>query len=186
MAAPSQGQSTATHVAFLRGINVGGHTVTNARLRELFEQDGFAGVWTYRASGNVAFAADRDDAADLEARIGALLGDALGYAVPAFVRDAASVRAIADHRPFPDVPAGGKVHIGFLRAPLDAPTRAELVALARDTDRVVFRGREIYWQVAGRFMDSALSDPAVDRLLADGWTLRTAGTVTGIAAKLAG
>lgn len=174
----------ATYVAFLRGINVGGHTVKNDRLRELFEALGFTRVRTLLASGNVLFDADEVDAAALERRSEAQLRDGLGYAVPTFVRTGDQVAAIAGHDPFPDAPQGGKVHVGFLRQVLDQPTRGEVVALAKDRDRVAFRDRELYWHVADRFMDSALSDPAVDKVLAAAWTLRTANTVQRIAAKL--
>lgn len=41
----------AAYVAFLRGINVGGHMLKNDRLRELFEDLGFHGVRTFLAAG---------------------------------------------------------------------------------------------------------------------------------------
>lgn len=41
--------------AFLRAINVGGHTVPMTRLKELFEDLGLQGVKTFMASGNVVF-----------------------------------------------------------------------------------------------------------------------------------
>ncbi|MDQ4131150.1 MAG: hypothetical protein M3133_09225, partial [Actinomycetota bacterium] len=90
----------------------------------------------------------------------------------------------ADHTPFPDEPDVGKLHIGFLRCELDPSTRDEVSALAKETDRVAFHGREMYWRVAGRFMDSALSEPAIGKVLGDRWTLRTAQTVRRLAAKL--
>ena len=48
----------ARHIAFLRAINVGGHTVTMDRLRRLFGEMGFRGVETFIASGNVVFEAE--------------------------------------------------------------------------------------------------------------------------------
>ena len=47
------------HVAFLRAINVGGHTVKMERLRELFGELEVADVETFIASGNVIYTADR-------------------------------------------------------------------------------------------------------------------------------
>ena len=46
----------ASYAAFLRGMNVGGHRVTNEELRARFAAMGFSGVATFRASGNVVFA----------------------------------------------------------------------------------------------------------------------------------
>ena len=43
------------HIAFLRAINVGGHTVTMDRLRQLFTGLGLKDVETFIASGNVIF-----------------------------------------------------------------------------------------------------------------------------------
>ncbi len=174
----------ATYAAFLRGINVGGHTVKNDRLRELFDDLGFQEVRTLLASGNLIFQSDDVSVSALEDRIEARLRDGLGYDVPTFVRTAEKVTAVADHNPFADAPEGGKLHIAFLRAELDAATRNEVALLAKDTDRVAFLDRELYWLVAGRFMDSALSEPAVGKALGDDWTVRTAKTVQRIAAKL--
>jgi len=39
--------SNTTYIALLRGINVGGHTVTMERLRALFGELGFATVRSY-------------------------------------------------------------------------------------------------------------------------------------------
>jgi uncharacterized protein (DUF1697 family) len=59
-------------IAFLRAINVGGHTVKMDDLRQLFEALGFSGVETFIASGNVVFetnarkvkALDKEDRAE--------------------------------------------------------------------------------------------------------------------------
>jgi uncharacterized protein (DUF1697 family) len=43
------------YVAFLRAINVGGHTVKMDHLRRLFEALGFTNVETFIASSDVVF-----------------------------------------------------------------------------------------------------------------------------------
>jgi uncharacterized protein (DUF1697 family) len=176
-----------THVAFLRGINVGGHSVTNDRLAEVVDEVGMQEVTTFLASGNVLFTAD-DEAADedsLGERLSAHLGERLGWAVPTFVRTAAHVTAVAEADPFPDAAEGGKVHVAFLDAPLDDDEQAAVRSHALDTDTIAFDGREMYWHLAtGRMMESGVGDPALARLLGDRWTLRTATTVQRIARKL--
>ena len=67
-------------IAFLRAINVGGHTVKMDRLRTLFEELGYANVATYIASGNVIFEMPRMSTQTLEAQIEHHLQQALGYA----------------------------------------------------------------------------------------------------------
>ncbi|RZS66150.1 uncharacterized protein (DUF1697 family) [Agromyces ramosus] len=67
-------------VALLRGVNVGGITVTSADLRTLFDELGFTDVRTVLASGNVTFAsAKRESHAALKGRIERALRDRFGY-----------------------------------------------------------------------------------------------------------
>ena len=82
-------------IAFLRAINVGGHTVTMARLREEFEGLGFTDVETFIASGNVIFTSRSNDFARLEKKIEARLRAAFGFEVATFVRTNAEVAAVA-------------------------------------------------------------------------------------------
>ena len=49
----------ATHVALLRGVNVGGVKLAMADLREVVAGLGHAGVTTYIQSGNVLFSTER-------------------------------------------------------------------------------------------------------------------------------
>lgn len=178
----------AAHVAFLRGMNIGGRRITNADLAEAFAGLGFDGVGTYRASGNVFFAdPDRDEAA-LVAAIEKGLDEALGYAVPTFVRSAAEVRAIAELEPFdPDrvAASGGKLQVSVLGSKPAKRKADAVLALAGDEDLLAFAGRELYWLPSGGLLDSDLDLDAIDDLLGPS-TRRTKGTIEGIAAKLAG
>ena len=72
------------YVAFLRAINVGGHTVKMDHLRNLFESMGFANVETFIASGNVIFDSKTKSTAALEMEIENQLQAALGYEVRRF------------------------------------------------------------------------------------------------------
>ena len=45
----------AKHIAFLKAINVGGHTIKMDHLKKLFEKMRFENVETFIASGNVVF-----------------------------------------------------------------------------------------------------------------------------------
>src|SRR3954464_8439943 len=92
-------QTMPSHVAFLRGMNLGGRRIKNEELRAEFEALGLADVVCFRASGNVVFSAKGDEAR-LRSRIEAGLGEALGYEVPVFLRSAAELRALAAHEPF--------------------------------------------------------------------------------------
>ncbi|MBW3619964.1 MAG: DUF1697 domain-containing protein [Actinobacteria bacterium] len=169
-------------VAFLRAINVGGHTVTNARLADLFAELELGDPTPYQASGNVVFDAEGDPAV-LETRIEDHLAAALGYEVVTFVRSVPEVAALADASPFPDPPTGAKLHVAFLKRP---PTDDELAAvteLITDTATSVAAGRELWWALTDGFANSPLATPALSRALTQPTTLRTRTTLTRLARK---
>jgi uncharacterized protein (DUF1697 family) len=147
----------ARYVAFLRAINVGGHTVKMTDLRRSFEGAGFTDVATHIASGNVVFETPARRTAAMESRIESALQANLGYRVDTFVRTVAQLAAIAAHRPFDrlDVEAKGwRLFIVFLGRPLGAEQTDRLTAVDSDLDAFEVRGREVYWLVRGRYSDS--------------------------------
>ena len=73
-------------VAFLRGINVGGHIVKKEQLRGAFEALGFRDVTTYKQGGNVIFETKVNDLEKIRSRIEEKLQETLGYDVAVFIR----------------------------------------------------------------------------------------------------
>ncbi len=69
---------TSQYVAFLRGINVGGHRVKMDRLRSLLEGLDLVDVSTFIASGNMIFSTSEAPLV-LEAQIEQRLRTGLGY-----------------------------------------------------------------------------------------------------------
>ena len=105
-----------THIALLRGINVGGHNkVAMADLRDVMASLGHTDVVTYIQSGNVVFSAAEADtgalASDLEQAIAAALG--VTPAVVVLSREDLA-RAVRDN-PYPDEPNPKYVHAVFFR-----------------------------------------------------------------------
>lgn len=88
------------YIAFLRGINVGGHTVKMERLREVFAELGFTNVRTYIQSGNVFFDSTEIDRQRLTQTIERHLRTTFGYEVPAFLRTVAELERIVANDPF--------------------------------------------------------------------------------------
>jgi uncharacterized protein (DUF1697 family) len=172
------------HIAFLRAINVGGHTVTMDRLRELFGELGLKDVETFIASGNVIFRSPAK-APGLEAKIERHLHQALGYEVHTFIRSEGEVAAIAGYKPFRTVPAdfAGAMVVGFLRGPLDSPTTKAVLALKTAIDDLQVNGREIYWRTAGGQSDSKLTNALFERTLKGRATFRNINTVVRLAAR---
>jgi uncharacterized protein (DUF1697 family) len=176
---------TSRYAAFLRGMNVGGHRVKSEELRSLFEALGFTDVRVFRASGNIVFTAEREPVTELTARSEAGLEEALGYAVPTFLRTAEEVRAIAAAQPFdpPLVQASkGKLQVTMLSSVPAKRAREDVLALPTGEDLLTLKGRELYWLPSGGILDSVLDLKAIAKLLGAG-TTRTKNTVEQIAAK---
>lgn len=88
------------YIAFLRGINVGGHQVKMESLRQLFTEAGLTDVRSYIASGNLFFATDRTDREALKAELESKLLKTLEFEVPIFLRTAEEVEEILLNNPF--------------------------------------------------------------------------------------
>jgi uncharacterized protein (DUF1697 family) len=175
-----------THAAFLRAVNLGRQRQASSEaLRELFEGEGFDDVATFRTSGNVVFGAPRASREQLATRIERALERALGFDVVVFLRTAKEVRAVAGHEPFDgSVVDGskGKLQVALLPERPGAAVRKQVVALARDEDRLAFEGRELYWLPSGGTQRSALDLAAIAELVGP-WTMRTKATIEQLAAK---
>ncbi|MDP3676026.1 MAG: DUF1697 domain-containing protein [Novosphingobium sp.] len=172
-------------IAFLRAINVGGHTVKMYRLRQLFESLGFSSVETFIASGNVVFEAPSQDAAALESRIEKRLLEALGYEVATFIRTDAELAAIASYKPFRRSQLDGAValNIGFLKDKLDNRSKRKLMALRTDIDDFDVHDRELHWLCRKRQSDSTLSNVVFEKALGQRATFRGVNTVRRMAAQ---
>lgn len=145
------------YIAFLRGINVGGHRVKMDRLRELFEEMGFSNVSTFIASGNVIFSASSDDVGSLTARIEKCLAERLGYDVTTFIRSPAELEAIAAFKTGNSgsgEPSTSSLYVILLQAPVADDLRATLSGLRSEMDEFRFSEREIYWLIQGKISES--------------------------------
>lgn len=184
---PAPTDGPVKYLAFLRGMNVGGHRVSMSTLRAEFEALGLARVETYIATGNVIFeTSSAVPAAELEATIEARLLKSLGYPVATFLRTPAALRLVTDRVPFPDElvnTPGYKIHVGFLR---DAPGPVLSQALRQaetSYDAFGVGARELYWLCRGRSSDTLVKWPALERAHALVVTMRNLTTVRTLAGK---
>lgn len=171
-------------VGFLRGMNLGGRRLTNDELVDAARRCGCDDTEAYRGSGNIVFADDRP-ADQLTAALETGLEEALGYAVPVFLRDADEVRAIAAATPFTTsqlADSRSKPQVIFLPVEPSPLVLDELLALVPDGDVLVPAGRELRWLPATGVSDSTLDFRRLDQLTG-GTTVRTLGTVQAIAKR---
>jgi uncharacterized protein (DUF1697 family) len=174
------------YVAFLRAINVGGHTVSMARLVELFEALELADITTFIASGNVLFTS-RTRPALLERQLDRHLHAELGYPAEAFVRSIPELQAIVTQQAFPAarVAAAHALMIGFLRESPSVEVQAATARLAGPTDHLVFHGRELHWLRTVQDSDPKLAK-ALEKTVGAPMTVRNVNTINRIVAKFGG
>lgn len=87
------------YVAFLRGINVGGHIVVKATLEKVFTSLGFKDVSVYKQSGNIIF--DTSESVDkLVEKIEVALKATVGFDVPVFLRSLTDLKELIASDPF--------------------------------------------------------------------------------------
>lgn len=172
-------------IAFLRAINVGGHTVKMGHLRSLFEALEFSKVETFIASGNVIFESSEKIEA-LETRIEQHLQESLGYEVKTFIRSAEELAQVAAHRPFPAAEledAGNFLYVGFLKEHPTDEAQQKLMQFETEVDSFQIHERELYWLCRKKISESAFSGAKLEKALGMPSTMRNITTVNKLAAK---
>lgn len=173
------------YIAFLRAINIGGHVVTMAELKTMFESMGFKSVETFIASGNVIFEAPKQNAALLEKKIAAGLKKTLGYDVATFVRTEDEIASVAAHEPFsPEAMAHTMVmNVAFTDVDLGEEHRVQLEKFCSELSDFAAHGREVYWRCSVRQSDSGFQSQKFEKLMGVAATWRNMNTVRRLTAK---
>ncbi len=114
------------YVAFLRGINVGGHhKVPMVELCTEMEKLNFEKVITLLNSGNIIFDAIADDSEKLEKTISEHLEKVFGFPIPTILRKSEMFYELLDNDPFKDVilTKDIRLYVSFMRkdAEIDLP-----------------------------------------------------------------
>jgi uncharacterized protein (DUF1697 family) len=92
------------YIAFLRGINVGGHhKVPMADLVKAMEKLNFKNVITLLNSGNIIFDAIASELETLEKTISETLEKTFGFPVPTIIRRSEMIDTLLDRDPFKEV-----------------------------------------------------------------------------------
>ena len=159
--------SSQTHIALLRGINVGGHHKLPMKdLKGIFEAAGCTNVQTYIQSGNVVFEPAQAALDELPAQIGEAIEAAFGFSVPIVLRHVDELRQVVASNPFTGEDVDPKtLQIAFLQ---QAPTAEQIAEL--DPDRSppdVFSviGREIFCYYPNGVRRSKLTNTYFDSKL---------------------
>ena len=156
------------YIAFLRGINVGGHVVKMEHLRGLFAELGLANVRTYIQSGNVFFESPDDDRKALAQRIEQHLREALGYNVPVFLRTVAELEHILALNPFKNINVTPDIRlcVMFLAEPVAKDLALPLRSPKDDSEIVQMTELEafvVWYLIKGRPPGSNFLDKTLGR-----------------------
>jgi uncharacterized protein (DUF1697 family) len=152
-----------SHVALLRGINVGGVKLAMSDLRAVLSSLGYADVSTYIQSGNALFSADGTGTGALAADIEAALDKRLGLRPRVVVLTRDELAQVIRDNPYPEEPNPKALHAVFLGEE-PGPERVAAVAAAeqraadkgcRDTAR--FAGRVLFLHTPDGFGRSELA-----------------------------
>ena len=172
-------------LAFLRGMNARGQSVSMEYLRTVFEAEGFTRVETFLENGNVVFEGDAEDPAGLERVIEQMLSDALGYEVVTFIRTDAEVRNIAKYTPFMPafIKAAAALSVALFKEPLDESATRAIMALKTRNDSFHVHGREIYWLSQTKQSESVISNAVFEITVGRPSALRGINTIRMLAQR---
>lgn len=175
-----------THVALLRGINVGrAKRVAMADLRALVADLGYGGVRTLLNSGNVVFTAPGTDADEAAARIEEAIAARLGVSSRVTVLSAAEVAAVVAENPLLEVADNpSRLLVAVLTDPADR-RRLEPLAEQDWTPEVLALGTRVAYLWLPEGMLAGRLSEAVGRALGDAVTTRNWSTVTKLRALTA-
>lgn len=174
---------TETHIALLRGINVGGkNKLAMKDLESIFMGAGATAVRTYIQSGNVLFTACRNVLGDLGDVVVTEIAARHGLRVPVILRSQAEIEAARGVNPFHRRGLNPKaLHVMFLR---DSPSNSTVLALdphRSPPDEFAVLGREVFLHCPNGIARSKLTTTWIDRALDTVSTIRNWNTVNALA-----
>ncbi|HEY0719438.1 MAG TPA: DUF1697 domain-containing protein [Streptosporangiaceae bacterium] len=182
-----------THVALLRGINVGGRNkVAMADLRALLAELGHTDVATYIQSGNAVFTSGEADPARLADELEQAIAARLNVSCGVVVVTAAELAQVIEDNPFPGEDNPRAVHAVFRRAELTGDEQAQVAEAARRAqakgcqDQAVIVGRTMFLHTPDGLGRSELSAQLSRTTASRTGTARNWATVGKLRAMLGG
>jgi uncharacterized protein (DUF1697 family) len=137
-----------THVALLRGINVGGHNeVAMADLRQLVTSLGHADVATYVRSGNVVFTSPQTDTSTLADALELQIAERLGVRPGVVVLSREQLAQVIADNPYPQETNPRCLHAVLRRREMGPE---QIAAVATAQQRATDKGSRDEAAVVGR------------------------------------
>jgi uncharacterized protein (DUF1697 family) len=174
------------YIAFLRAINVGGHTVKMDQLKNLFEKMGFENVETFIASGNVIFETKSKNIDLITKKIEIELEKFLGYKVVTFLRSTNDLKGISEYKPFKKADLDNKnnsLYIALLSTPPSKENQKKVLELSNNVNEFHFNNNELYWLCRKNFSDSGITGKTLEKALGAETTVRNSNTINKMVDK---
>lgn len=176
-----------THVALVRGINVGGKNMLPMKaLADLFAAAGCADVKTHIQSGNVLFNADSDLASTLASKLSSEIAERHGISTRIVLREAGELSDAIAANPFSDDVEKGLIYVMFLAAPPDPSLISLLDPQRSPPDEFAVLGREIFLRLPNGAANTKLTIDYFESLLKTFGTARNWRTLVGLNAMMRG
>jgi uncharacterized protein (DUF1697 family) len=171
----------ATHVALLRGINVGGkNPLAMKELAAEFAAAGCEDARTFIQSGNVIFTAPPGkEEGELAQLLATRLAGRFGYTAPLVLRATEELRAAISQNPYLALGALEEtLHVMFLTAEPDVAAVKKLDPERSPGDTFIVLGREIYLRLPNGMARTKLTNAYFDAKLGVTSTARNWRTTT--------
>lgn len=174
----------ATHIGFLRAVNIGKRQYKTADLRRTLVDAGYDGVETHIQTGNIKISTPVRSRAKIEAELEALFLADRGFEVTTIVVSPAELTALARdadelaglHRP------GHGHYVSILKTPPTAAATAALEERSGAGETLVVRGRAVHLLYDVPYHQARNSNAQVEKLLGPA-TNRNATVIRTLASK---
>lgn len=176
-----QNRSVPTHVALLRGINVGGRNrVAMAELRAVVTSLAHTDVATYIQSGNVVFTCPETDTTAIAAALERAIAESLDVRPTVVVLSRDELSQVVADNPYPDETNPKFLHAAFTSVQIGP---GQLAAIATAQQRATDKGSRDEAKVVGRTLflhtpDGLGRSELAAQLARTGGPLATAGSAT--------
>ncbi|MEK3726702.1 DUF1697 domain-containing protein [Lysinibacillus sp. FSL W8-0953] len=140
------------YIAFLRGINVGGHNkLKMAELREALIPLGLQNIRTYIQSGNILFESSESEVY-LQQQIQSTIQTVFHITSIVIIRTAEELQSIVHNCPFSEqdmaeastTATGESLHVAMLPVAPTEVNGAMLLAYESEKERCLIKGRDVY------------------------------------------
>lgn len=176
----------ATHLAFLRAINLGSKRVfPKADIQRVVTDAGFEDVATHLNTGNVRFDTRMRSTERIAARLEQAFAADRGFDVPTIVFSASEFADLAAESDALDEahPGLARHYVYLLKAPLPAARAKQVEATSRtDVGRMLVRGRAVHALLLPGYQDGQVDPLGAAKLLDEG-TNRNANVIRTLATK---